>query len=87
MAYAFQPPGAEDGDTADVSDALLFEIARTGADGVKGRRAVRALVRAGHKAVDGALSDLINNGLVDSVQVGRAKVYFVTDAGIDSVAG
>ena len=83
LDYSIKPPGKDD--EADVSDDLLYEIAKMGTDGVTGSRGVRDLVKAQGKAVDGALNDLISNGLVARRKVGRAWLYYATPDGQSAI--
>ncbi len=83
IRYTIEPPGK--GDEVDVTDDLLWEIAKLGSEGVTGSRAVRALVKARGKDVDAALNDLLSSGLVGRFKAGQAWVYHATDEGMFAV--
>ena len=83
IRYTIEPPGK--GDEVDVTDDLLWEIAKLGSEGVTGSRAVRALVKTRGKDVDAALNDLLSSGLVGRFKAGRAWVYHATDEGMFAV--
>ena len=80
LIYDIDPPDAAD-DDVDIANDLLTALAATGEEGVRGQKAVRALVRANGQAVDVALDDLIQTGLIAKHKDGRANVYTVTEAG------
>lgn len=87
LEYTITAPEKEETDSAEVADNLLFEIAKLGSDGVTGSRAVRALVKTSGKAVDAALEELINSGMVGKFKTGRAWVYYATTEGLETAAG
>ena len=88
LQYKITPPSKDTEDVMDdVSEELLEKIAATGFDGVRGQRAVRALLKANHKAVDAALVELLSNGLVAYTKVGQTYNYCATDAGKEVVGG
>ena len=83
LAYTIEPPGKDDG--VDVTDGLLYEIAKLGADGVTGSKKVRALVKAKGKDVDEARDELLQMGLIGRTPAGKAWLYFATAEGIEAV--
>ena len=85
LEYTITTPDAEE--AIEVTDTLLFEIAKLGSDGVTGSRAVRALVKTSGKVVDSALEDLINKGMVSKFKVKRAWVYCATTEGLEIAEG
>ena len=78
LVYDILPPAAA---AVDIANDLLTPPAATGEEGVRGQKVVRALVRANGQAVDVALDDLIQTGLVAKHKDGRANIYTVTEAG------
>lgn len=72
----------EDGD--ELQDELLRVIAVKGDEGVTGWRTLRGLVKASNRAVEDAISQLVETGLVTQQSVGRG-IRWVAVEGVQDV--
>ena len=79
--------GGDTDDDESVADELLYKIAATGFDGVKGARGIRELIKGRGKATDAALVELMENGLVSYTKMGNGYNYAATAAGLEVVGG
>ena len=83
FTYSFDVPSAEDedGNGAEMEEAtaiidnLYDALVAAGPDGVKSRAGYRDLVNGRWKVVDGAMNQLIKEGLVGKEQFGKAFWY------------
>ena len=80
LNYSIDAPSAEE-NTEDVTGLLLAAIAAQGPDGVRTKKNIRGLLTVGHKKLDPALDDLLNNGWVRIEYDGKANIYRVTPEG------
>ena len=81
LIWAIRPPDAEDVAAEDVTLPLLEAIASHGKQGVRTWKAVRGLLKAGHRVIDPALEDLMKMGFMAKGQDGNASVFVVTPEG------
>ena len=81
LEYTIRPPDADAETAEDVTMPLLEAIASHGHQGVRTHKAVRELLKAGHRVIDPALEDLIKMGYVAKGEDGRAHVFVVTPEG------
>ena len=80
LLYSINAPEAEE-NTEDVTYLLLEAIAAAGPQGVRTKKGIRGLLKAGHRKVDPALDDLLNQGLVSIGKDGQTNIYVVTPDG------
>ena len=80
LNYTIDAPKAEE-NTEDVTGLLLEAIAAEGPDGVRTKKNIRGLLNVGHKKLDPALDDCLNNDWVTTEYDGKANVYTVTPEG------
>ena len=80
LNYSIDAPSAEE-NTEDVTGLLLEAIAAEGPEGVRTMKNIRGLLNVGHKKLDPALDDCLNNGWVKTDYDGKANVYTVTPEG------
>ena len=83
FSYAIVPPDGEE--SVDVTFDLLDKIAQH-SEGVSSARAIRKLVKGKGSDIDAALDNLISDGMVEVGKVGRANVYTITPAGLETLA-
>ena len=87
FGLTIDPPA--EGDTSpdgDLDRRLLEAVAEAGDAGIAGTRALRDAVKGRAAEVDAAAERLLQAGLIDWLEHGRSRLYFVTEAGLDALA-
>ena len=81
------PPADTDTTEGDDLDRRLLEVvAAAGEAGIVGKRDLRSAAGGRAAAVDAAAERLAEAGLIDWAEHGRARLYFVTSAGLEALA-
>ena len=84
-AFGYTIEAAEEADDEDLNSTLLEALVDKGRDGVTGKRAMRGLVQGKGTAIDAAIQDLEDAGLIVKSKAGQADNFKATEAGRETV--